>query len=290
MPKKTLHETYTSIRERIALARRLISFGEINPALSKLFLECATVDDTEVKSTLESVVRQRLAMQEFETEFKLYSERLVAAGKDPLREEDAYPCLYDRTTETGYDRHYIYHPAWAARILAQSSPSKHVDISSTLHFCTLISAFIEVDFYDYRPAPLTLSNLTSTAADLTNLPFDTHSIESLSCMHVIEHIGLGRYGDPYDVDGDKKAASELSRVLAHGGKLLVAFPVGRPRIQFNAHRVYSHEQVLNLFSGLKLLQHALIPDGDVADGPIENPSTELIAAQSYGCGCYVFEK
>lgn len=288
--KKTLQETYTSIRERLALARRLFAFGEKSPELAKLFLDCTDAGTAEVETALDSLVKHRLAMQEFRNEFRLYSDLLVSSHKSPLKEEDAYPCLYDRTTETGYDRHYIYHPAWAARVLAKSRPSKHVDISSTLHFCTLVSAFIDVDFYDYRPAPLTLSNLTSTAADLTHLPFDSDSIDSLSCMHVIEHIGLGRYGDPYDVNGDRKAAQELSRVLAPGGQLLVAFPVGHPRIQFNAHRVYSHEQVLDMFAGLSLVEHVLIPDGAVENGPIESPSSELIASQHYGCGCYVFTK
>jgi hypothetical protein len=59
-------------------------------------------------------------------------------------------------------------------------------------------------------------------------------------MHVIEHIGLGRYGEALDPDGDLKAIRELVRVLAAGGNLLVVVPVGRPRIQFNAHRIYDY--------------------------------------------------
>src|SRR5690606_28659757 len=77
---------------------------------------------------------------------------------------DLFPCLNDNTQNTGFDRHYVYHPAWAARILAQVKPEKHVDISSALNFCSIISAFVPVDFYDYRPANLTLSNLKSYSA------------------------------------------------------------------------------------------------------------------------------
>ena len=229
-------------------------------------------------------------MANFAEEFDQFSAMLVAAGRAPLSQAEAYPCLYDRTTQTEFDRHYVYHPAWAARVLAKSSPRKHVDISSTLHFSTIVSAFVEVEFFDFRPAPVKLSNLSCSAADLTQLPFAANSIESLSCMHVIEHVGLGRYGDPFDIDGDRKAARELARVLSRNGRLIVAFPVGRPRIQYNAHRVYSHEQVLEMFAGLRLLEHALIPDGRVEDGLIENPDSEFISAQNYGCGCYVFSK
>ncbi|MDO8483139.1 MAG: hypothetical protein Q7S86_04975, partial [bacterium] len=69
------------------------------------------------------------------------------------------PCLYDKTAETYFDRHYIYHPAWAARVLAETKPKIHVDIASTLSFSAIVSAFLPIEFYDYRPANLTLSNL-----------------------------------------------------------------------------------------------------------------------------------
>ncbi|WP_211226596.1 DUF268 domain-containing protein [Pedobacter glucosidilyticus] len=136
-------------------------------------------------------------------------------------------CFDDNTTYTGFDRHYVYHPAWATRIVKQINPQKHIDISSTLHFCSILSAFIPVDFYDYRPAQIQLDHLKSLQADLMNLPFETDSVTSISCMHTIEHIGLGRYGDPLDYDGDIKAIKELKRVVAPGGNLLIVVPRSR---------------------------------------------------------------
>lgn len=260
------------------------------PKLVQELLKCSEADPQDTGEGLRQISLKQSAMRGFAAEFDNFSKLLVSAELPPLEKSQAYPCLNDRTEETGFDRHYIYHPAWAARVLAKSPPKKHVDISSTLHFSTIVSAFIEVEFFDYRPAPLSLSNLSSSAADLTRLPFESESVESLSCMHVIEHIGLGRYGDPYDVEGDRKAAHELTRVLAKNGRLIVAVPVGRPRIQFNAHRIYSHEQVLEMFSGLVLLEHALVPDGAAENGIIQGPDSKLIMAQSYGCGCYVFSK
>jgi hypothetical protein len=142
--------------------------------------------------------------------------------------------LQDATVQTEFDRHYVYHPAWAARIIKRIKPAVHVDISSSLHFCSVLSAFVPVKFYDYRPAKLELSGLTSEHADLVQLPFESNSIASLSCMHTVEHIGLGRYGDPLDYDGDLKAIAELSRVLAVGGNLLFCYTRGR--------RVHHHVQ------------------------------------------------
>lgn len=204
---------------------------------------------------------------------------------------DRYPCLNDKTQETGFDRHYIYHPAWAARILAQTLPEEHVDISSTLHFCTLVSAFIPMKYYDYRPADLKLDNLTSKSADLLSLPFTDGSIQSISCMHVVEHVGLGRYGDQLDPDGDLKAISELKRVLAVNGNLLFVLPIGgAPRIMFNAHRIYSYSQIAKLFFDFEMVEFALVPDNPMDGGLIMNASKEMSDAQSYGCGCFWFRK
>lgn len=208
----------------------------------------------------------------------------------PIRWEDRLPCLKDKTASTPFDRHYIFHPAWAARVLARTRPASHVDISSTLHFCTLVSAFIPVRFYDYRPAALDLGNLSSDPADLLSLPFADRSIPSLSCMHVVEHVGLGRYGDPLDPDGDLKAMEELRRVLADGGSLLFVVPVGKPRTVFNAHRVYSRGQILAYFRDLELVESALIPDHSRDGGLVLNPTDDMMNAQSYGCGCFWFRK
>ena len=102
-------------------------------------------------------------------------------------------------------------------MLSHVRPAKHVDISSRLYFVVIASAFVLVEAYDFRPPRLTLDNLHVGTANLTALPFDDGSVASLSCMHVVEHVGLGRYGDPLDPDGDLKAMAELKRVLATEG-------------------------------------------------------------------------
>jgi len=113
----------------------------------------------------------------FKSDFRSLGEMEKSSKKRfILEEKDFFPCLHDNTTNTGFDRHYVYHPAWAARIIAQIKPDKHVDISSTLHFCSVLSAFVPVDFYDYRPANLSLSNLNSYSADLLALPFPDNSL------------------------------------------------------------------------------------------------------------------
>lgn len=219
---------------------------------------------------------------------------LLAASHDPrrfsVRTADLYPCLSDRTATTAFEPHYTYHTAWAARVLAETKPAKHIDISSSLFFAGIVSAFVPIDFYDFRPAPLQLSGLATKSGDLMRLPFADQSVESLSCMHVVEHVGLGRYGDPLDPDGDLKAMAELQRVVAPGGDFLFVAPVGRPRICFNAHRIYAYRHVLVGFKALQLHRSALIPDDAEKVGMIDDPTEDQIDAQSWGCGCFWFKR
>lgn len=199
-------------------------------------------------------------------------------------------CLSDKTKTTPFDTHYIYHPAWALRQLTKINPTIHYDISSTLNFSTMASAFFNIEFYDYRPVNLKLSNLKTDSADLLSLPFKNDSISSLSCMHTIEHIGLGRYGDKIESDGDIKAINELKRVLAVDGNLLFVVPIGKSKLIFNAHRIYSYEQIISYFKGLKLINFTLIPDNAIEFGIIDNATKEQSDAQKYGCGCFWFKK
>ena len=182
---------------------------------------------------------------------------------------------------------FAFEVAYLIVFIKEINPEKHVDISSILYFSTMLSAFIKIEFYDYQPADISLSNLVTASADLTNLFFESESLESISCMHTIEHIGLGRYGDPLDPQGDIKAINELQRVTKKGGNLLLVVPLGMPRIQFNAHRIYSFDLINNLFHDFKLNNFSLITD---ANQFIENADPSLVKQQLYGCGCFWYVK
>jgi hypothetical protein len=104
---------------------------------------------------------------------------------------------------------------------------------------------------------------------------------------VIEHIGLGRYGDPIDPDGSIKAALELQRILHASGKLYLSLPIGRERICFNAHRVHAPETVVSLFPKLKLIEFSFVND----EGQfLEKQQLQTAKNLDYGCGLFMFEK
>lgn len=237
------------------------------------------------KDVLIRLPKNIVRLFEFFGEYRQFKK--MSDNRFPMHFSDIYPCLKDKTSLTPFDQHYIYHPAWAARVLSRTRPEWHVDISSKLSFSTIVSAFVPVRFYDYRPADLKLSGLESAFGDLNKLPFQDDSQPSISCMHTIEHIGLGRYGDVIDPQGDIKAINELKRVVKPNGDVLFVTPVGKPRIEYNAHRVYSYQQIINYFAPLQLVEFALVPD---TGGLIENATSTLADQQLYGCGCFWFKK
>lgn len=202
-----------------------------------------------------------------------------------LQWRDSYPCLVDRVVTTPFDPHYFYQGAWFARRLSESKPDLHVDIGSSILTMSVVSATIPTVFLDFRPLKADLKQFTSIAGSVLQLPFATASIRSLSCLHVIEHIGLGRYGDPLDPCGSVRAAHELLRVLAPGGRLYLSLPVGRERVCFNAHRVFSPSTVRAWFKNLTLVHFAIVDDNGLFT---ESGHVESGEKLEYGCGLFEF--
>jgi hypothetical protein len=153
---------------------------------------------------------------------------------------------------TFIDMIYLLHASWAVRKLKAINPKKVVDIASPLYISCYMSAYFPFEYCEWRPIQFSLDNLTIREhVDIRALPHPTESEECAMCLHTIEHIGLGRYGDPLDPLGDKHAADELQRIIKPGGKILIAVPLntnGRETVtHFNAHREYYVPDVIALF-------------------------------------------
>jgi hypothetical protein len=214
--------------------------------------------------------------------YRAASDELVPLG-------DLYPCLFDlgSTSQSGRG-HYFYQDIWALSRIVENLPVKHIDVGSRIDgFSGQLSAFCAVEYIDIRAVDLGLDNLKMTEGSLLNLPFSNFTIPSLSCLHVIEHIGLGRYGDELNVHGSQMAAKELVRVLSPGGRLLVGIPIGRERVSFNAHRVVSPHTVLNWFSELSLVEFSAVNDKGRF---VRNAKINDFLDQDYACGLFQFER
>jgi SAM-dependent methyltransferase len=207
-------------------------------------------------------------------------------GAEPLRLADAYPQLRDRTLTTPYDPHYFHQAVWTMERLAGRQPSMHVDVGSDVTFVGMASALTQVTFVDIRPLPVELPRLHPVAGDVAGgLPFEMASVESLSCLHVVEHVGLGRYGDALDPLGTQKAVRELARVIAPNGDLYLSLPVGRPRVCFNAHRIHAPRHVIEMLSSLELVEFSVVDD---AYRRVDDADPDEAAALDYGCGLFHF--
>lgn len=222
----------------------------------------------------------RLGM--FAGEFRRF--RAMNAGSPfALRGRDILPCLTDRTATTPVEPTYFLQDTWCARKLAEQRPASHVDVGSSAKSMGVIAQFVPVRFVDIRPVELALDRFTFVPGTVLALPFGDGEIASLSSLCVIEHIGLGRYGDPFDARGSELAAAELVRVLAPGGNLYVSVPVDAEcRIYFNAHRAFTPTYLKSLFPGLACVEERYIY------------GRELIAAydpaRGFGTGLYHFRR
>lgn len=196
---------------------------------------------------------------------------------------DGYPCLFDRTATTAFDAHYFYQAIWAIERIARCGAAAHVDVGSDHKFVGVLTTHLPVAFVDIRPLLAEVAGLSNVSGSLLALPFADGSVPSLSCLHVVEHIGLGRYGDELNPLGTRHACAELARVLAPGGSLFLSLPVGEPRLSFNAHRIHAPRQPLAYCAGLELVEFSAVDD----HGRLQiHADLDTLGRERYACGLY----
>lgn len=184
--------------------------------------------------------------------------RLAPPHIQPLL-DGLYPCIGDDTGETPIEPIYFYQDVWAFERIVQKRPSVHIDVGSHHKFVAFLSKILPVTMVDIRPLSLPLESLQFQQGSILDLPFKDSSVSSLSSLCVVEHIGLGRYGDPLDPQGTEKAIAELKRVLAPGGTLWLSMPVSDENvIHFNAGRIFSIEYLRQLIEPLQVVEQAYI--------------------------------
>jgi SAM-dependent methyltransferase len=218
-----------------------------------------------------------------------YSRQPQPKNSLKIKLKEIYPCLIDRYESAGLTKgDYFHQDLWVARKIFAANPLEHWDIGSRIDgFITHLLTFREVNVIDIRPLKSKTSGLIFHQGDITNLPFADNSLKSLSCLHTVEHIGLGRYGDPIDPSGCFKGMHELQRVLAPGGTLYFSVPIGREYVAFNAHRIFDPFTIIESFSKLNLVKFVAIDsNGDL----VEATQPEDFRDVSYACGVFVFDK
>ncbi|AWV99688.1 DUF268 domain-containing protein [Arcticibacterium luteifluviistationis] len=204
-----------------------------------------------------------------------------------------YPILTDKKDQSGKARgQYFYQDLFVAGLIYKADPKRHIDIGSRIDgFIAHLACFRKVDVMDIRPLNSNIQNVNFIQADLMKPAADLKdSTDSLSCLHTIEHFGLGRYGDDIDPDGHLKGLESMYQILQKGGTFYFSTQIGPSMVAFNAHRVFSVSYLLSLFeTKYELLSFSYIDDNDVLHQKVE--LTEQGLANNFNCklGCGIFE-
>ena len=215
-----------------------------------------------------------------------------AAG-NPFKIHFSMPCLGDRYAQSGSAKgYYFYRDLIVARKIFERAPVCHVDIGSRVDgFVAHVASFRTVEVFDIRPLDLQIPTIVFRQADATRVPEAFRQYcDSLSCLHAIEHFGLGRYGDAIDLFGHVKGFNSLGDILKPGGTLYFSAPIGPERVDFNACRVLDVRTILSLaVDAFELVAFAYVDDaGDFHD---DVELTASLIADNCGCdyGCGIFE-
>jgi hypothetical protein len=209
-----------------------------------------------------------------------------------------FPCIADQFDAGGSaNGHYFHQDLLVAQFVYRNNPVRHVDVGSRVDgFVAHVAAFRSIDVFDIRKVSTSASNINFVVKDLMS---DTEELaactDSLSCLHTLEHFGLGRYGDPIDYRGYEKGLAALAGMLSAGGVLYLSVPISEvQRFEFNAHRVFSLP-----FLVATLHRFGLHPERfDYVDDAGElctlvdwtTPEANRTFGLSYGCGIFTLRK
>ncbi|MBT3266798.1 methyltransferase domain-containing protein [Candidatus Poribacteria bacterium] len=186
------------------------------------------------------------------------------------------------------DAAYEHQDAWAAKWLFTFRPDFFVDIGSRVCFVAIVSRLIRCIAIDARPTRLRMDNLEYRVGEGQSLPFEDESVPALTCLHAVEHFGLGRYGDTVDNTGWVKAFEEFRRVVMPGGWLFVSVPVWRvPTVAFHIQHIFDPEIIKDQFAGWGLHDEQFLCPGPVSHEEYMRLTAPL---QSYGTYCALFQK
>lgn len=197
-----------------------------------------------------------------------------------------YPCLADRYSESGTARgHYFHQDLLIAQKIFAHNPQIHVDIGSRVDgFIAHVASFREIEVFDIRDFPKHITNIKPFRLDLMEEIKEEliGYCDSLSCLHALEHFGLGRYGDPVNFEGFLIALKNINNIVRSGGKFYLSVPIGPQRIEFNAHRVFSVDYLVSLVSeNYKIDSFSYVDDNEELFKNVELSDEEI--SRNFGC-------
>jgi hypothetical protein len=225
-----------------------------------------------------------------------YLRHLRSFKKQGGKVTHTWPILDDFGDKAGSaSGHYFHQDLLVASLIFRRNPARHIDVGSRIDgFVAHVASFRNIEVADVRPLISTgHDSITFTILDLMDSTAIKEDItDSISSLHVLEHVGLGRYGDTPNPNGHKIAFNNLLRMVSTGGAIYISFPIGRDsQVHFNAHRVFRVDELFEwaeIGNAFRLVRFDFIDDnGDLhANSEFSRVPNDTI----YGCGIYTLEK
>lgn len=242
-----------------------------------IFLCGGAIENAEDKLDWKKEILGEKVFQIYLSNHKMYKESFYEKDKElyiklnrrknfEIKEADCWPIIKDKYADAGTVNNYFWQDLWASRLIYQNKPKEHYDIGSRLDgfIAHLLSFDVLVHMIDIRQFPEQIDGLDTIVADATELKeFQDDSIESLSALCSLEHFGLGRYGDPVDPEACFKCFENIQRKLKRDGNLYISLPVGKERVEFNAHRVFYASTIQESFNKLELVEYSCTSEGQL---------------------------
>lgn len=222
--------------------------------------------------------------------------KLRQQAQNSLFPIEFYPILDDKYKQGGTAKgHYFHQDLLVAKKIYKANPKEHIDIGSRVDgFIAHLAVFRKIVIIDIRELMSNVENIEFLHANMMEMKEDMlESCESLSCLHALEHFGLGRYGDPIDFNGHIKGFNNMHKLLKENGIFYFSVPIGKQRIEFNAHRVFSLVYLLDMFKDkFEIVDFSFVNDEGNLNQCVELTS-ELIRNNCncyYGCGIFELRK
>lgn len=207
------------------------------------------------------------------------------------------PCLHDWYEEGGTTKsEYFWQDLIVAKRIFKAKPEHHVDIGSRVDgFVAHVASFRVIEVFDVRAITTKIPGVTFKQADFMkplNESMENYC-DSLSCLHALEHFGLGRYNDPIDPKGFEKGLANMARLLKDGGIFYLFIPIGVERVQFNANWVFDPRTIIELAKQCSLDLSNLTSvhaDGLIEQHEVNQANFSMLANYPYALGIFEFQK
>jgi hypothetical protein len=255
------------------------------------FLRISGIDLQQTTYLLRGIMPLRRERLEYERQRKESS----ASSQFPILKNFSF--YRDRFDTAGqHQGHYFHQDLLVAREIFRRQPIRHIDVGSSIYgFVSHVASFRTIEVLDIRPVSESIDGIVFIQQDIMQIDEKwIESTDSISCLHALEHFGLGRYNDPMDYFGWEKGLEALSRMLKPNGVLYLSVPTGEiQRVEFNAHRVFSLPFLRSkLEKTFEIVELAFVgDDGKLTRNldPFSNLA-DLSFHANYGCSVWVLRK